>query len=260
MKRLLLYGGTAVLLFGLALTGSILWQRYRTPANQGQEGTPPPTEENTQSENAGSGSRKPGSAAEETAQLAVALRERLGQLADREAEIAAQQKNLELIKQDIHSEQAGLEKLRREASEELRKAQEVLARAARAGAGTSEGDKLEELRRGILERRASVLENRKKLADMVRAMPAAGAAKILHDLTTIGQIDTAAELLSEFSDKQAAAVLTELAEPGLAAVLVEKMKKLHRPQEPEKPVEPLLPPPRPIPPRPMPETEANLRG
>jgi flagellar motility protein MotE (MotC chaperone) len=264
MNKLALFGVTALVLFAASFGVSYFWQRNKTTSGETQEGGPPGTTPKAGQPGSGTGSAAAGPTAEEAAKLAAGLRERLGSIQEREAEVAAREKNLELVAQDIRTQRTEMEKLSRELLAELKKIREQLEKGALST--TEPKTPLDEFRRRILQDRGGEQANLRKLAEMLQNMAAEDAAKLLAELAAAGKMDTAVKLLAAIQERFAAKILAELefCAPQLPAQLVEKLKQLKHAGPPED-----IPQPKPTPterlPAPRPEgappnTQAGCEG
>jgi flagellar motility protein MotE (MotC chaperone) len=255
MKKVLSLGLTALVLFGLSAAASWIL-RGHTTAGESSPSADATTAEPLElpGKSYGGSGAAPGRGeaaqrvavkapyspgAEEAIQLANTLRDRLTATKERETQLAARQKHLELIYHDIRSERAALDEIRKQVSEELK--------ATKEAAGTVErrNSDLEEQRQKVsgrvkeMEDRLIKVEdlengNVQKMAEVVNTMAPESAAKILQQLADSGKMETAVKLLGLMKERQAAKVLAELPEPALAAQLLEKLKDLKRPTPPVK--------------------------
>jgi flagellar motility protein MotE (MotC chaperone) len=265
MKKLVLFGVIALVLFAASFATSYFWQRNKSGTEQagGGEGTQPGDREAAKT-----GARTSEPSPEEAAKLAASLRERLGSLQSREADLAARQKELDLVAQDIRSQRTEMEKLQKDLLEELKKIREKLDKGALSS--TEPKSPLDEFRRRILEERGAERANLRKLAEMLQNMAPEDAAVLLKELAATNKMDTAVRLLAEIPERLAAKILAELefCAPQLPALLVEKLRKLKHPGQTEELPEPKpaipekLPPPRPegAPPKPSLDVKAQGHG
>src|SRR5947209_88773 len=130
MKTLITISLTALVLFSVSAAASWLWLSSKTP----------PAEKATAGEKAELGKLPSGALSapgtsgppqktavkppftpgtDEAVQLANNLRERLAGVREKEAELTARQKQLEIIRQDIRGERAAIDELRKQVNEEL---------------------------------------------------------------------------------------------------------------------------------------------
>ncbi len=243
MKRLLLFTLTALVMFGLS--AFVSWKLYpsKPPAEASAEEEPKVADRGGPS-GRGSASRPasslnlvrpaPTPATEEVTQLAASLRKRLAAVHEKEAQQATRQRILDLVQQDIRTERAALEELRKQAAAELKKAEEILTKVERKTPSppSHEEDppdatveKLPVPREVKEEVKEEKVEDYSKAADLFRSLPPPNAAEMLEDLAKAGKLDTAVKLLAAIPARQAARVLSEVTAPGLAEKLLERQKK-----------------------------------
>ncbi len=86
----------------------------------------------------------------------------------------------------------------------------------------------QEMEGRVLQLQKEEHDNLKKMSGMYNSMAPESAAKILQNLADTGKMDTAVKVLGLMQERQAAKVLAELTDAGLAAQLVEKLKGLRR--------------------------------
>jgi flagellar motility protein MotE (MotC chaperone) len=250
MKKLLTISVTALILFGASASVS-WWLHKDNPSTQ----EPAPTHDET----ASSGLDIPGKtraalpgakgaepslqraavrtpyspAAEEAVQLANGLRDRLAAVRERENQLAAREKQLEMVFEDIKGERSSVDALRQQLSDELKAADDKIGaieqkRADVEEQGKAVTTKVKEMEGRLVQVQQLENGNVQKMAEMINTMAPESAAKILQQLADTGKIETAVKLLSCMKERQAAKVLAELSEPGLAAQLLEKLKDLKR--------------------------------
>jgi flagellar motility protein MotE (MotC chaperone) len=248
MKNLLVLGGTAIILFALSATGSYFVFRYKphsaAESTEGHAGTktqdgdkaakakPAPSE--TLGPREGPVARPtPAPGAEETAKLAASLRERLTAIQEMESQAAARQKSLELVALDIRGERVAIEELRKQMLEELKRLEDKLEQIEQRDTEQAEdrqpgSDRLRPMKKHVGEQKKEDLDNTSDLGLMFGNLTPEAAAKILEQLMMCNKTDRAAELLAELPEREAAKILSILADPNLAAQLVEKSKQLKR--------------------------------
>ena len=164
---------------------------------------------------------------EEAAQLAAGLRDRTIVVREREMQMAVRKKQLELVQEDIRSERAAMDDLRKQVTEEMKAAEERLAAAERAHAEVEH--ERQTMNGRVTQMEVQEKDNIKKMGSMYDSMAPESAAKILQQMTDTGKMDTAVKLLGVMKERQAAKVLAEMSDPSLAAQLSEKLKGLKRP-------------------------------
>ncbi len=240
MKRLLAFIATAVLMFGSSAAVSWLLARNQMVSAESAEANPEaPAPERARQPVPGPHALAASSApspvalrptqtpaAEETIQLAASLRQRLGQLKEKESRIEARQKYMDLVYQDIRAERNAIEELRKEISEELKKAPKTVpidSDKAKASASPPSGHKHgnEEL---LPQPQPEDEGDADKIAKIIASGPPETTARLIKELAAKGKTTLAVKLFADLPDKQAAKVLTSLADPALAAELLERMK------------------------------------
>ncbi len=145
MKKLLLFGLTALLLFSISATASWYLRHAKMAAGEQEAGVEeksgsaaeflvrnraataghPPLPEEPAKRVAVRPSQTDGVA--EAVQLATNLRERQATLREKEIQLAARQKQLDLVYKDIRGERTALDELRKQVNDELKALKEQLA-------------------------------------------------------------------------------------------------------------------------------------
>jgi chromosome segregation ATPase len=174
--------------------------------------------------------------ADEAAQLAASLRERLAAAHVRETQLTERQKQLDLVYQDIRGERAALEELHKETTKELKLAEDKLTAAEKVlgrdrlqppDAPNPANETLPDPKRV----KTSAPEDFAKTAAVFAALPATRAAEMLQKLAESGKMELAARLLNAIPARQAAKVLAEIPTPELAEKILDKQKGL-KPESP----------------------------
>ena len=252
MKKMLVFGLTAVVLFGLSATASWFLRQQKKPQGEHEaaHGEPAPADAEAPHKSsmdglaefsaAGTGRERPAArppftvGAEEAVQLANSLRDRLGSVREREARLAARQKQFELIYKDIQAERGAIDELRKQVSAEGKAVESQLTALEQKHAELEQQQQktttqLSDLEKNVVQLEGLEQGNLKKIADMYDSMAPESAAKILQQLAETGKMDTAVKMLGLMKERQAAKVLAELSDPALAAQLLDKLKDLKRP-------------------------------
>jgi len=171
---------------------------------------------------------------EQALNLATNLRERLGAVRDKEAQLDARQKRLELIYQDIRGERGAIDELRKQVSNELKAVEGKMAAVERQRSESEQKIQEKSAQVSDMEKRRLELvtleqTNIKKMAEMYDNMDAESAARILQQLADTAKLDTAVKVLGLMKERQAAKVLAAMPpDSGLAAQLLEKLKGFDR--------------------------------
>lgn len=249
MKKLLIVGVTSLILFGVSASASYFWQQkqrhshtenaehvetaHKEPASHGK----PPTAStpHSPSENIHRAAVRPAynPGAEEIARMTNELRSRLAAVREREEQLTARKKQIELIHEDIRGERTALDELRTQVHNEMDALNEALQNVDKQR-GTLEEERqkisknTQEMESRVLQLQQEEQVNLKKMSGVYNSMTPDGAAKILQNLADTGKMDTAVKILGMMQERQAAKVLAELTDAGLAAQLVEKLKNLRR--------------------------------
>lgn len=252
MKKILLLGLTAIVLFSLSAAASWLLHKNKVAAQDTQPGEtaehagqPHPSrlaswdmqEERKAfmpSETHGSGRLPYSPGAEEAVQLANSLRTRLAAVRERELSLAGRQRQLELVFNDIKSERGTIDELRKQVASEMSAVETQLRVLEKKRADLDEKqqqvtDHVKEMEKNVVQLDGMEQGNLKKIAEMYNNIAPESAGKILKQLAESGKMDTAIKLLGLMKERQAAKVLAELDDPALAAQLLEKMKDVKRP-------------------------------
>jgi septal ring factor EnvC (AmiA/AmiB activator) len=173
--------------------------------------------------------------ADEAVQLAGTLRDRLAAVRENEDRLAARQKNLALIYNDMKAERSNLDTMRKQVAAEMKAVDDKLATVEKRYAESQQqlqenASKLEEIQKNLLELKGVEQVNVKKMAEMYDTIEPESGARILQQLSKSGQMDTAVELIGQMRERQAAKVLAALPpDSGLAAQILEKLKGFKRP-------------------------------
>jgi flagellar motility protein MotE (MotC chaperone) len=250
MKKLLVVGVTSLVLFVLSASASYFWQQKmrshagpdkekvveapRPQAERRNEKTSAPLANANHDEAPRTAVRPPYNAnTEELARMTNELRTRLAAVREREEQLAARKKMIELIQEDIRGERTALDELRTQIKNELEALNEAMENVEKQrGSLDEERQKIskttQEMEARIVQLQKEEQDNLKKMSGMYNSMAPEVAARILQNLADTGKIDTAVKVLSQMQERQAAKVLAELTDAGLAAQLVEKLKSLRR--------------------------------
>ncbi len=141
------------------------------------------------------------------------VRAKLDDCRQREKDLAAQQRRLDVARDDLRTEAQHLETLR--------------ARLASAAARLKETrTALEETRLAV---RADEQKNLKHTAEIYDVMDAEAAADIIQNMCKNQQDDDAAKILHFMRERSVAKLLAAIADPALVADLCRKMKRIREP-------------------------------
>lgn len=246
MKKVLAIALTTGILFLGSATASYLWQKKQAehahaegekPAHGNERGQTSPSSvpasmlPNEPQRAAVRPPYNPG--AEEIARLTSELRSRLATVREREEQLAARKKQVDLIMQDIRGERAALDELRKQVKNELDSLNEALDNLEKQRSNLDQdrqkmSTKVEKMENRMLQLQKEEHDNLKKMSSMYNTMAPESAARILQTLADTGKLDTAVKLLGLMQERQAAKVLAEVSDSTLAAQLVGKLKDLRR--------------------------------
>ncbi|MGH7168676.1 MAG: MotE family protein [Gemmataceae bacterium] len=250
MKKLLIVGVTSLILFGVSASASYFWQQKQKQGHtESAEHLDPTHKESTRhgklspaSTTSHASESTPARAAvrpaynpgaEEIARLTNELRTRLAGVREREEQLTARKKQVELVHEDIRGERVALDELRAQVKSEMEALNDALQNVEKQR-GTLEDERkkisknTQEMEGHILQMQKDEQANLKKKSGMYNSMSPESAARILQNLADTGKMDTAVKVLDLMQERQAAKVLAELTDAGLAAQLVEKLKSLRR--------------------------------
>lgn len=259
MKMYLLYGLVATVLFGLAATVSLM---FLSPPPKPTDPAKPAATAKGEHEPAGksaeggsmssSGEKirpvvKTPQSAEEVAQLLQSVRQRETAVKEKEEHQAERQHVVEMVLQDVKSERASLDDLRKGIATEmdaLQKEREELNRAK----------ELEEQKKSNTSREADQRKKDgmpdmndpayiKKQALVVESMSPEGAARFIEQLATTNKLDIAGKILGQMRESKAAKVLDSVSDPYLATTLAERIRPTKAPA-PANPINSAGPPPQ----------------
>jgi flagellar motility protein MotE (MotC chaperone) len=250
MKKLLVVGVTSLILFVLSAAASYFWQQklkgVAAPETHSKAevshkdaakhaSAPAALSNANHDESAPRPAVRPAynAGTEEIARMTSELRTRLASAREREEQLAARKKLIELIQDDIRGERTALDELRTQIKNEMEALNEAIDGVEKQrGSLEEERQKVskntQEMESRIMQLQKEEQDNLKKMSGMYNSMSPESAAKILQNLADTGKMDTAVKVLGQMQERQAARVLAELTDAGLAAQLVEKLKSLRR--------------------------------
>jgi flagellar motility protein MotE (MotC chaperone) len=249
MKRYLLYGLTATMLFAASATVSLWMQQQQLRPKGDAEASH--TAKAATKETGGKAAKETAKAdageelrpvvrpsgppnAEDTVRLANSLRDRMKAVREREEQVNSRQKQLELIYQDIRTERNVLDELRKQVADEMKVLNDRSLSIDRKVGDLDQQRQaatksLADVQKRQIDLDGNERKNIDKMATMYDSMPPESAARILQQMADNGKLDTAVKLLSQMKERQAAKVLAELSDASLAAQLLEKMRGIKRP-------------------------------
>jgi flagellar motility protein MotE (MotC chaperone) len=248
MKKLLVLGITSLVLFILSASASYFWQQEqksfsatdtacedRPASKETTKPAPVPCAGGGHDDNHPRSAVRPADnpGTEEIARMTSELRSRLASVREREEQLTAQKKMIELIQKDIRGERIALDELRSQIKSELEALNKAVEGVEKQGSNLDEerqkiSKATQEMEARIVQLPEEEQDNLKKMSGMYNSMSPEVAAKILQNLADTGKMDTAVKVLGQMEENQAAKVLAELTDAGLAAQLDEKLKSLRR--------------------------------
>jgi flagellar motility protein MotE (MotC chaperone) len=248
VRQLIVFGLTAVVLFGLSAAGSYLYQQWQrakhaeTESSKAAEGKPAEPPATTQ----GSGppidkapvGEEPArlSSASPTAEAARLAREyeaKLRNLKEREQALEAKRQRLLDIVKDIQEERKEVDQLRKQIANELKAVEDRMNEVDRRRGEVEQeraeiAARIKELKESLVEVEGLERDNVKKMGAMYDAMEPASAALILQQMSDSGKMDTAVKILATMQPAKAARVLAEMPQT-LSAQLMDKIRVFKQP-------------------------------
>ena len=246
MKTLMKFSLTALVLFALSATASWFVVQMKKPAIATAAGEKMASAAEAGKMMGGGADMAGGSLqrtavrapytpmADETVQLASSLRERLAGVRERKAQLAARQKQMELIRQDIRGERSAIDELRKQVNDEMKADDETLRAAEQKQVELEQkrqnmAGEVKDMQSRLIQMDKAESVNVQKIAGKIDLMQPDAAAKLIQQLADTGKMDTAVKMLADMKDRQAAKILSEMTDLGLAAQLVDKLKSLRPP-------------------------------
>ena len=251
MKNLLIVGVTSLVLFAVSASASYFWQHkqkgehlpekvekielgHKESAIQGAASAPAASASHEDSAPRAALRPPYNAGTEDIARMTSELRTRLAAVREREEQLTARKKQIELIQEDIRGERSTLDELRTQVKSELDALNEAIQGVEKQRSTLDEerqkiGKNTQEMEGRLIQLQKDEHDNLKKMSGMYNSMAPESAAKILQNLADTGKMETAVKVLSLMQERQAAKVLAELTDAGLAAQLIEKLKGLRRP-------------------------------
>jgi hypothetical protein len=239
MRTIIILGVMAVVLFGLAAGASIFLTNYfdhknKTDHNEAAEAKDTAKEKDLPpiARSGDSGPRShPSSSNPETEQLVqelAKLRERQDAVGQRERQLFQRQQALQLIMDDIKSERAEIDKVRKELSEQTKGAGDEMASVERRAAELDEKKRetdqlLKDAKRGIYEADTQRSKNAKQVGGVLDTAEPADVAAIFENMVESGDLMTAVQILANMKDRRAAQVLSAFRDKAMAAQIAERM-------------------------------------
>jgi flagellar motility protein MotE (MotC chaperone) len=245
MKKIVLMLALILVLFGISAGASwFLRQGQLDVAKQSDSSDPhipktPNSQETPNTPAAGTPELRPAvrppfnPEVDSAAQLASNLRSQMDALKTREQQFITRQKTLDLIYQDLRTERAAVDDLRKQLNDELKGlSNKVEFLEKKTGEVDQKRKQLseqkEEIKQSIVRIEDSEKENVKHLATVYDAMDAEAAAQHLQQMADTGKIDMAAKILNAMRERQAAKVLAQFPDKTTVIQLLDKIKSVER--------------------------------
>lgn len=247
MKRMLLILVVAVVLFGASAGVSVFMQK--APPKEGEttsekdKGTKGllsrsekiEEEEKKAPELPNKSILKP--SAESLAQLAASLRQKEELIHAKEQKLVTRQGQLNLIFNDMKTEQKAIEDLRKEIASEMAllttKMDELERKATDLDRKkTKLSEHASEVKKAVFEVDAVEQNRIKQIGAMYNSMDAEVAAEVFQQMADSGKLDTAVKILANMQDRQAARVLAAIPDRATVVLMVEKLKGLKKTTSP----------------------------
>ncbi len=172
---------------------------------------------------------------EEVVRLGRTLQDREQRVKAQEEAMEKQQLRLRLIAEDISAERRELENLQATMREGIAAAEELLAaieerrQAIRQERHQAEED-LEAIQAAQTEYQEHERDNLRRMAAWFQNMEPSVAANYLKELSNEGKMDFAVQLLGNFEERDAAAIIEHMNDPQLVGQLTERFRGLQRPR------------------------------
>ncbi len=176
--------------------------------------------------------------AERITQMAATLQSQQESLKNREQVVIVREKQMDLIHQEIKSEQKKLEAVRKEVDTELALVSEKLEMLEKR---TAEADRdrknsvaqLQEIQEKTVELNGLESKNLKQVAFIYDKMDPEAASQSIQQMVEKGKLDTAVTILANMRDRAAANLLGEISkqDAGVAAQLFDRMRYLKAPSQ-----------------------------
>jgi flagellar motility protein MotE (MotC chaperone) len=250
VKKMIVMGGLVLVLFGISAGASWFLQQDNHSAADHAEADP------FADKQAKAGAHQGGSfggaadvrpavrppfnqSADDAAQLAANLRNQMEALRTREQQFTVRQKSLEIIYQDIRSERAAIDELRKQLNDEMKALADKLDSLERKSGEMQQKSKQlteqnKELSQTVLRIEEVEKENIKRLAAVYDAMDAEAAAQHLQHMADTGKIETAVKILGAMRERQAAKIFAAFPDRTTVVQILEKLKSVDRQPNPTK--------------------------
>jgi flagellar motility protein MotE (MotC chaperone) len=173
---------------------------------------------------------------EELLRNAMSLRSREEALRQQEAEAEKRRARLELVQADIQGEQTEIEGLAAQVKSQIDAANALITKVAEERSRLEQerqqsATQLKEFEEAQTKMDAVETQNIKRMATWIQGMEPTASAEFLRELVNDGKMDIAVQILSNFEERQASKVLSEIDDPALVIELADKFRTLQRPEK-----------------------------
>ena len=173
---------------------------------------------------------------EELLRNAMSLRNREEALRQQEVEAEKRRARLELVQADIQGEQTEMKGLAAQVKTQIDAANALIARVAEDRARLEQERQASEVQLKAFEDAQTKMDavetqNIKRMSTWIQGMDPTASAVFLRELINDGKMDIAVQILSNFEERQASKVLSEIDDPALMIELADKFRLLKRPEK-----------------------------
>lgn len=170
---------------------------------------------------------------EEIIRYGKGIKQRAEHLDKRESQLAEQESQLRLVLADVQGEQKEIDGLRTQIRDQIGTVETLLEQLEVKRSQQSEEQKRTAEQTKLLEDQQKDVDslqrdNIKRMSAWFQNMEPSKAATFLKELSNDGKTDMAVQLLSNFEEREASKILSELDDPALMVELIESFKQLKR--------------------------------
>lgn len=223
MKNFLILGLTALLLFSISAALSLWLNQGRTPE------TSPSTEKSAKKTSKESSEKEEANSKNEKKQegsLGGASPESLSILNSERQRLNLRTDEMNLVMKDMIAVREAVDNLTRQLMTDLKTAESKVG---------DQDVRTAEMEKKKLDFDTAERKNIDRISGLMDAMSPESAASTLKQMAESGKLEVAAKVLAGMKDRNAARALGELADPALAAQLLEKMRLLKGASTPSSP-------------------------
>ncbi|MEZ6113631.1 MAG: hypothetical protein R3C99_21860 [Pirellulaceae bacterium] len=252
MKKLVLYGVVGLMLFGASFAGSWMMQPKVEPEEKDPMASDMPeldlTADALESEataaDQGNGElpvavRPRPINPEEIVRYGLTIRNREEAIKQREEALERERMQLQLVVEDIRTEQRELEAIQGEIQSKVNAAEKLITEIANqrqqfTDERTDAQDELDKIKKAQIEYKSLEADNLKRMSAWFQNMDPAKAAELLREMSNNGQMTMVVQLLGNFEEREAAKILAEMEDKNLVTQLAEQYRGLKRPDKTKK--------------------------